>query len=364
MHEQAGNLALGQQRLMEIARALCRRPDPAAARRAGGGPAPTRRKQALADVLRQLRGEGMSILLVEHDMDFVMGLADRIVVMEFGTKLIEGTPDEVQAEPGGARRLPRDGALSAMAEPCSSKSRDLHAGYGRAEVLHGLDLTAGAGPGRHRDRPQRRRQVDPAQRADGRAAVAAGTIELRRRADRRCCSLEERVMRGMALVPETRELFAHHDGRGQPAARRATASCALGDKRQRRGARRGLQAVPAPAERRAQLAGTLSGGERQMLAVGRALMAQARAADAGRAQPGPGAAGRARDLPHHRRAARDRRRPSCWSSRTRAPRCEVADYGYVLEMGEIALQGPAARAGQRPARDRDLPRRGAQEDGA
>ena len=54
---------------------------------------------ALAAVLRQLKAEGMSLLLVEHDMDFVMGLTDRIVVMEFGTKLIEGTPTEVQASP-------------------------------------------------------------------------------------------------------------------------------------------------------------------------------------------------------------------------------------------------------------------------
>ena len=56
-------------------------------------------KQGLADVLRLLRDEGMSILLVEHDMDLVMGLVDRIVVMEFGTLLLEGTPEEVQASP-------------------------------------------------------------------------------------------------------------------------------------------------------------------------------------------------------------------------------------------------------------------------
>jgi branched-chain amino acid transport system permease protein len=98
MHELAGNLALGPQRLMEIARALCADPtlllldEPAAGLR-------LKEKQALADVLRQLRGEGLSILLVEHDMDLVMGLVDRIVVMEFGTKLIEGTPEEVQASP-------------------------------------------------------------------------------------------------------------------------------------------------------------------------------------------------------------------------------------------------------------------------
>ena len=97
-HEIAGNLALGPQRLVEIARALASDPalllldEPAAGLR-------HKEKQALAAVLRQLKAEGLSLLLVEHDMDFVMNLADRIVVMEFGTRLIEGTPAEVQASP-------------------------------------------------------------------------------------------------------------------------------------------------------------------------------------------------------------------------------------------------------------------------
>jgi branched-chain amino acid transport system permease protein len=96
MHELAGNLALGQQRLLEIARALATDPalllldEPAAGLR-------LKEKQALSEVLRQLKREGLSILLVEHDMDFVMSLTDRIVVMEFGTLLLEGTPQEVQA---------------------------------------------------------------------------------------------------------------------------------------------------------------------------------------------------------------------------------------------------------------------------
>jgi branched-chain amino acid transport system permease protein len=98
LHELAGNLALGPQRLMEIARALCADPtlllldEPAAGLR-------LKEKQGLANVLRQLRDEGMAILLVEHDMDLVMGLVDRVVVMEFGTKLTEGTPEQVQADP-------------------------------------------------------------------------------------------------------------------------------------------------------------------------------------------------------------------------------------------------------------------------
>ncbi|MDR2156013.1 MAG: branched-chain amino acid ABC transporter ATP-binding protein/permease [Burkholderiaceae bacterium] len=95
LHEQAGNLAMGQQRLLEIARALCADPalllldEPAAGLR-------HKEKQALAAVLRQLRGDGMSILLVEHDMGLVMDVCDRMVVMEFGTRLMEGTPDEVR----------------------------------------------------------------------------------------------------------------------------------------------------------------------------------------------------------------------------------------------------------------------------
>jgi branched-chain amino acid transport system permease protein len=98
MFELAGSLALGQQRTMEIARALCADPclllldEPAAGLR-------YMEKQSLAKLLRKLRGEGMGILLVEHDMDFVMGLADRVVVMEFGEKIAEGLPDEVQRDP-------------------------------------------------------------------------------------------------------------------------------------------------------------------------------------------------------------------------------------------------------------------------
>ena len=98
MHELAGNLAMGPQRLLEIARALCGDPalllldEPAAGLR-------HKEKQALAAVLRQLRSEGMSILLVEHDMDLVMDVTDHIVVMEFGTKLMDGTPEDVQQSP-------------------------------------------------------------------------------------------------------------------------------------------------------------------------------------------------------------------------------------------------------------------------
>ncbi|MGB3273847.1 MAG: ABC transporter ATP-binding protein, partial [Xanthobacteraceae bacterium] len=94
---EAGALALGQQRILEIARALALDPnvllldEPAAGLR-------YKEKQELAALLRELRAEGLAILLVEHDMDFVMKLADRVVVMEFGEKIAEGIPADVQAD--------------------------------------------------------------------------------------------------------------------------------------------------------------------------------------------------------------------------------------------------------------------------
>jgi branched-chain amino acid transport system permease protein len=98
INQLAGSLSLGQQRIVEIARALCADPilllldEPAAGLR-------HMEKQQLAALLRQLRDGGMSVLLVEHDMGFVMDLADRIVVLDFGTKIAEGTPAAIKVNP-------------------------------------------------------------------------------------------------------------------------------------------------------------------------------------------------------------------------------------------------------------------------
>jgi ABC-type branched-subunit amino acid transport system ATPase component/ABC-type branched-subunit amino acid transport system permease subunit len=98
MFDPAGSLPLGKQRIMEIARALSSDPclllldEPAAGLR-------YLEKRALADLLRRLKGEGLSVLLVEHDMDFVMGLVDRVYVMDFGQKIAQGLPEQVQRDP-------------------------------------------------------------------------------------------------------------------------------------------------------------------------------------------------------------------------------------------------------------------------
>lgn len=96
--EKAGTLPLGLQRMVEVARALASDPlmlaldEPAAGLRAG-------EKDQLAAVLADLRRRGLGILLVEHDMDFVMALADQILVMNFGTVLATGDPAAIQNDP-------------------------------------------------------------------------------------------------------------------------------------------------------------------------------------------------------------------------------------------------------------------------
>lgn len=98
MHEFARNLSYGEQRRLEIARALATNPvllcldEPAA----GFNPA---EKEELLQLIRQIRDTGVTVLLIEHDMRLVMGVTDRIVVLEFGKKIAEGLPAEVRENP-------------------------------------------------------------------------------------------------------------------------------------------------------------------------------------------------------------------------------------------------------------------------
>ena len=98
LHEQAGNLAMGQQRLLEIARALCADPalllldEPAA----GLNPQET---QELAQVILRIRDLGITVLLIEHHMDLVMAVSDHVIVLDYGQKIAEGAPAQVQNDP-------------------------------------------------------------------------------------------------------------------------------------------------------------------------------------------------------------------------------------------------------------------------
>jgi branched-chain amino acid transport system ATP-binding protein len=222
--------------------------------------------------------------------------------------------------------------------------KDLHAGYGRAEVLHGLNLQAKAGSVVTVIGPNGAGKstllnalmgVLPAR---GGIAYRGESLALR--------TLEERVMQGIALVPETRALFGTMP---------VEDNLLLGAYRQvRLGQRDSSVALdevyrlfPRLKERRTQLAGTLSGGERQMLAVGRALMSKPSLLMLD--EPSLGLAPLVvRDIFNTISGLRSTGVTILLVEQNARAALEVADHGYVLEMGEIALEGPAEQLARDP----------------
>ena len=221
---------------------------------------------------------------------------------------------------------------------------DLHAGYGRAEVLHGLNLQAKAGSVVTVIGPNGAGKSTLLNALMG-VLPSRGAIDYRGRSIARE-TLEERVMQGIALVPETRALF------GTMA---VEDNLRLGAYRQVRLGHRDSSAAldevytlfPRLKERRAQLAGTLSGGERQMLAIGRALMSKPRLLLLD--EPSLGLAPMlVKEIFRTIDGLRATGVTILLVEQNARAALEVADHGYVLEMGEIALEGPARELAQDP----------------
>jgi branched-chain amino acid transport system ATP-binding protein len=214
---------------------------------------------------------------------------------------------------------------------------DLHAGYGRAEVLTGLALRVQKG--------QVATVIGP--NGAGKSTMLnalMGVLPARGRivfdgVDLADATLEERVMLGLALVPEKRELFTTMP---------VEDNLVLGGYRAMRlrvphwkgGLERVYGLFPRLKERRAQLAGTLSGGERQMLAVGRALMGGPKLLMLD--EPSLGLAPLVvRDIFQTIQRLRSEGVSILLIEQNARAALQVADHGYVLETGEFALDGPA-----------------------
>ncbi len=213
----------------------------------------------------------------------------------------------------------------------------LHAGYGRAEVLTGLDFKLAAGQVVTVIGPNGAGKSTTLNALMGllpsRGAIRFDGVELAH------LDLEERVMLGLALVPEKRELFgtmAVEDNLvlGGFRAMKLRVPNWKGE------LERVYELFPRLKERRAQLAGTLSGGERQMLAVGRALMSRPKLLMLD--EPSLGLAPLVvRDIFRTIDALRASGVSILLVEQNARAALEVADYGYVLETGEFSLQGPA-----------------------
>lgn len=220
----------------------------------------------------------------------------------------------------------------------------LHAGYGRAEVLSGLNLRLPEGSVVTVIGPNGAGKSTLLNAVMG-VLPAKGRI-LFDGEDIATTGLEDRVMKGLALVPEKRELFTSMSvednlilGGYRP--------MRLGQRDWRDGMEKVFNLFPRLKERRAQFAGTLSGGERQMLAVGRALMAQPKVLMLD--EPSLGLAPLIvkevfRIVAH----LRDTGVSILLIEQNARAALEIADYGYVLETGEIGLEGPAAELAHDP----------------
>ena len=222
--------------------------------------------------------------------------------------------------------------------------RNLHAGYGRAEVLSGLNLTLAKGAVVTVVGPNGAGKSTTLNALMG-VLPAKGAIVFDGE-DVTRLHLEERMMRGLALVPEKRELFS-----SMP----VEDNLVLGGWRQMRLRNRQwrdtldtvYQLFPRLKERRTQLAGTLSGGERQMLAVGRALMSSPKVLMLD--EPSLGLAPLiVREIFNIIVRLRETGVSILLIEQNARAALEVADYGYVLETGAIALEGPAAQLAKDP----------------
>ncbi|NBU89059.1 MAG: ABC transporter ATP-binding protein [Betaproteobacteria bacterium] len=222
--------------------------------------------------------------------------------------------------------------------------RDLHAGYGRAEVLTGLHFQLQKGQVVTVIGPNGAGKSTTLNALMG-VMPSRGQIFFDGQ-DLADTSLEERVMMGMALVPEKRELFSTMS---------VEDNLILGGYRSmtlkvpnwQRAIERVFELFPRLQERRAQMAGTLSGGERQMLAVGRALMSEPKLLMLD--EPSLGLAPLiVREIFNIIERLRQQGTSILLIEQNARAALEVADHGYVLETGSIALEGPAQQLATDP----------------
>ncbi len=273
----AGALAYGDQRRLELARALATVPrlllldEPAAGMN-------TSETQALMRLIRRLRDErGLTILLIEHDMKLVMGVCDRIAVLNFGRKIAEGSPDQVRGDANvieaylGARTAGAAAAPWAEAGAPVLTVENVSAGYGPVDVLHHISLEVREGQIVTLIGANGAGKTTLLRTISGLLRPRTGQIRLRGqpiggvRPDRI-------VALGVAHVPEGRQVLASMT----VAENLRAGAYARRDSEIERDLTGLLDRFPALGARRDQIAGTLSGGEQQMLAIARGLMSRPR----------------------------------------------------------------------------------------
>jgi branched-chain amino acid transport system ATP-binding protein len=342
MHARAADLPHVDRRLVEIARALATRPAVLLLDEPAAGLSRTDKEQ-LAALMRRIAQSGIAVLLVEHDMAIVMGISDRVVVLDAGTPIATGTPQQVQQDPavreaylGSTHTKQKERSISEKQNQALLEVGRLEAGYGAEPVLKGIDLRVNEGElvavlganGAGKSTLMRA--------LSGLHRPIAGEVMLEGR-NIRNSPAHQVVAAGMVLVPEGRQVFPELSVldnirlgaflRGEVPESEIEAL---------------LERFPRLRARLHQRAGLLSGGEQQMLALARGLMAKPKLLLLD--EPSLGLAPQViEDLFASLDRLRAERVTILLVDQMAGLALSLADRAYVIEAGKISASGSAAQ---------------------
>ncbi len=269
----AGSLSYGDQRVLEIALALAAQPKLLLLDEPFAGMNDTESEETMR-LIHRIRGAGTTVLVIDHHMQTMARGCDRLVVMDHGLKLAEGVPSEVVHQPDVvAAYLGAGDEVSAPTTTPRSEDvlrvSELDVRYGRTKALRGASLELRQGEIVALVGANGAGKTTMLRAISGLVPVAGGKIEMLGR-DVAGMDPVARVRMGLAHCPEGREVFPRMTvlenlNLGAVGRRPAEVETEL---------RHVYEVFPRLAERSGQLAGSLSGGEQQMLAIGRAIMSR------------------------------------------------------------------------------------------